>query len=112
MVSTFESKPVITSPDVRSFFETSLQEVSLRQGVGATQPTLTYVAGMLTRFSRTEAPSRKNPRWQAHSSLYASLCEGQLSVQCRRTLRNHAAPWRRHVIFVRRFRRELQPQTG
>jgi hypothetical protein len=61
MVGTFESKPVITSPDVRSFFETSLQEVSERQGVSATQPTLTYVAGMLTRFSRTERLVEKTP---------------------------------------------------
>lgn len=61
MVGTFESKPVITAPDVRSFFETSLQEVSERQGVSASAATLKYVAGMLTRFSRTERLVEKTP---------------------------------------------------
>ena len=61
MVGTFETRPVITSPDVRSFFEDSLHEVSERQGVSASKPTLTYVAGMLTRFSRTERLVEKTP---------------------------------------------------
>ncbi len=78
MVDTFESRPVITSSDVRSFFESSLHEVSERQGVRASERTLTYVAGMLTRFSRTERLVEKTPdgkRIPVLALLYAKANE-------------------------------------
>lgn len=82
MVGTFESRPVIASSDVRSFFESSLHEVTERQGVRASEPTLTYVAGMLTRFSRTERLVEKTPdgkRIPVLALLYAKANEAASS---------------------------------
>ena len=89
MAGTFEPSQVITSPDVRSFFESSLQVVSERQGISASQPTLTYVAGMLTRFSRTERLVEKTPdgkRIPVLALLYAKAQEAGTSHERSETM--------------------------
>jgi hypothetical protein len=89
MLNTFDQQPVIATTNVASFFEDSVRTVAERQGVPMSAEGMTYVAGILTEFSRTSRLLEDTPhgrRLPVLAHLYARAQEQEVPGERNQTM--------------------------